>query len=157
QEAQTAAKAELPEIEPRIAMITVSVAGAEGRTASVTLDGQTIPPAFVGAPKPVDPGEHKLQATTEGMASDVVTVRLKDGARETVSVTVRRGKGAPIASLPAAAPPSAAPSSTGPASAPEAATRVETADVSTSSGGSNGMRVASYAALGMGVVGLGVG
>jgi len=159
-DAQAAAKAELPAIEPRIAMLTVSVAGSEGKTATVTIDGQPLPPAFVGAPKPMDPGEHHLQASGEGMASDVVTVTLKEGGRQNLSLTMVAKKGAtPVAtapSLPASAPPMpGAPSSSSP---PDTPSRVDTTpDQVAPAGGSKGLRYGSYAAFGVGAVGLGLG
>ena len=102
-EAQTSAKVELPALEPRIAMLTVSVTGSEGKSTSVTIDGQPLPPAFVGAPKPMNPGEHRLQATAEGMASDVVTVTLREGARQNVALALVAHKGpVPVAAAPLA-------------------------------------------------------
>jgi hypothetical protein len=153
-EAQTAAKAELPALEPRIAMLTVNVTGADAKTVSVTVDGQKLSSVFVGAPKPVDPGEHRLQATAEGMASDVYTLHIKEGAKESVSLALLPHKGPPpVAAAPPPAATAAAPSA--PVSTPVDTQARDTA--SPPAGGSNGLRIASYVALGVGALGLGAG
>jgi hypothetical protein len=153
-DAQNAAKAELPSLEPRIAMLTVRITGVDPKTVSVMVDGQKLPSVFVGAPKPVDPGDHKVQAIGEGVASELITLHVKEGARENVSLAVTPQKGA---MLPTTTAPVPTPATTAPASP----TRVEMrgSDIAPlpAEGGSNGMRIASYAALGVGVVGLGVG
>ena len=166
-EAQTAAKAEVPALEPRIAMLTVTVTGAEAKAVTVTVDGQKLSSVFIGAPKPIDPGEHKVQATSEGMASDVVTLHIKDGARQNVALALAPQKGAPAVAVPAqvATAPSRATAATPgseaippPSSAPAPAPVDTTRDTATSPAqGANGLRGVSYAALGVGVVGLGMG
>jgi len=153
-EAQTAAKAEMPALEPRIAMLTISLSGADPKTVSVLVDGQKIPSVFVGAPKPVDPGEHKVQAIGEGMASDVLTLHIKEGARENVSLTLSAQKGA---MPPAMTSPETTPLVPPPAHSNRAEMRGSDIEPLPSERGSNGMRIASFAALGFGVVGLGVG
>jgi len=155
-EAQTAAKAELPALEPRIAMLTVTVSGADAKAVSITVDGQKLSSVFVGAPKPIDPGEHKVQATSDGMASDVVTLHIKEGARQSVSLALTPQKGA--APTQVAAP---APVATPPALATPMPNQVDAATPDAASppsqGGPSGLRIASFAALGVGVIGLGAG
>jgi hypothetical protein len=158
-DAQAAARAELPTIEPRIAMVTVSVSGPDSKSATVTIDGQPLPPAFVGAPKPMDPGEHRIQATGEAVASELVTVNLKEGGRQNVALTLVLKKGAtPVAAAiaPAASPlsPSSPPS---PSSSPDTAAKADASLDLGTSGKSNGLRYASFAALGVGAVGVGLG
>ena len=153
-EAQAAAKAEMPALEPRIAMLMISVTGADPKTVSVMVDGQKMSSVFIGAPKPVDPGEHKVQAIGEGMASEVLTLHIKEGARENVSLTMTVQKGV--------MPPATTSSETTPMVPPPAhSSRVEMrgSDIAPlpPEGRSNGMRIASFAALGVGAVGLGVG
>jgi hypothetical protein len=146
-DAQEAAKAELPALEPRIPMLTVKVKGSASNL-SVTMDGKAIPPALVGVARPADPGEHKLQAAADGMGSDLVTVSLREGARESVVLELVPGK---AVAPPAATEPDAAAGSAGstaastPDSAPAQASKT------------SGLRWASYGALGVGVIGLGVG
>jgi hypothetical protein len=159
-DAQTAAKAELPAIEPRIAMLTVTVTGADAKAVSVTVDGQKLASVFVGGPKPIDPGEHKVQATSDGMASDLVILHVKEGARQSVSLALAPQKGAaPIAAatIAPASPSVATPStSTSPAQHSVSAPPPDAA-APPAEGGSNGLRIASYAALGVGTAGLAVG
>ena len=159
-EAQTAARAELPALEPRIAMLTVTVTGADAKAVSITVDGQKLASVFVGAPKPIDPGEHKVQATSDGMASDVVTLHIKEGARQSVSLALAPQKGAaPVAAPTQVAAP--APAATPPALATPMPNQVDTATPDAASpssqGGSSALRIASFAALGVGVLGLGAG
>ena len=157
-EAQTAAKAELPALEPRIATLTVTVTGAEAKAVTVTVDGQKLSSVFVGAPKPIDPGEHKVQATSEGMASDVVTLHIKDGARQNVALALAPQKGAPAVATPAKVATPGPATIPPPASAPTLTPVDTTRDTDSSPAqGSSGLRVVSYAAFGVGVVGLGVG
>jgi hypothetical protein len=152
-EAQAAAKAEMPSLEPRIATLTISVSGADPKTIAVMVDGQKLPSVFVGAPKPIDPGEHKVQAMGDGVASEVLTLHIKEGARDSVSLTLSAQKGA--------MPPSTTVSETTPVVPPPPSNRGDASgsDIAPlpQEGRSNGMRIASFAALGVGVVGLGVG
>jgi hypothetical protein len=146
QQAQVAAKQELPALEPRIAYLTIQVKEAPA-SVSVTLDGKPIPPALVGVARPADPGEHKVQATAEGAASEVASVVLKEGARETVILELQAG-------LAPATPAETTPADSAAESRAAIDAQATPADAGTSS---NGMRYASYAALGVGVVGLGLG
>jgi len=159
-EAQTAAKVELPALEPRLAMLTVTVTGADAKGVTITVDGQKLASVFVGAPKPIDPGEHKVQATSDGMASDVVTLHIKEGARQSVSLALTPQKSASPVATPTQVT-AAAPVATPPALATPVPNQVDTATPDAASppaqGGASGLRIASFAALGVGVVGLGAG
>lgn len=143
-DAQEAAKSELPALEPRIPTLTIKVKGT-GTNLAVSVDGKPVPPALIGAARPTDPGEHKLQASADGMASEVVTVSLKESAHETAVLELIPGKTAP-------APVAEAPPEKGAAPSNEMPAPSEPEETKTSS-----MRWASYGALGVGVVGLGVG
>jgi hypothetical protein len=157
----TAAK-ELTALESRIPYVSVVVQGAGAANVRVTQDGVRVPDALVGVPRPVDPGEHKLQAVADGMESTVNTVLVREGARETVVLTLQprdvTASGPPAtapvrpAGATAAATPAAAPAQSPGSPAPEGR---DTA--TTSSSGTSALRIASYAALGVGVVGLAVG
>jgi hypothetical protein len=153
-EAQAAAKAEAPSLDPRIATLTISVSGADPKAVSVMVDGQKLPSVFVGAPKPMDPGEHRVQALGENLASELLTLHIKEGSRESVSLTLSPQKGA----IP---PATTSPETTPVVPPPASSNRVEmrSSDIAPlpPEGRSNGMRIASYAALGVGVVGLGAG
>jgi hypothetical protein len=159
-EAQAAARAELPGLEPRIAMLTVTVSGADAKAVSIMVDGQKLASVYVGAPKPIDPGEHKIQATSDGMVSDVVTLHIKEGARQSVSLALAPQKGAPSVALPTqvTAPPAQA---TPPALVTPSPNQMDAATRDTASApaesGTSALRIASYVALGVGAVGLGAG
>lgn len=150
-DAQAAAKRELPTLEPKIPTLKIQIKGAEGKPVSVTVDGKALPPALVGAANPTDPGTHRVQASAPGLAAAPVAVDLKEGARETISVqmTAASTGSEPAGTVPAA-PLSA---ETSPVFSP--GTPSTEADAGSPS--LNGLRIGSYVALGVGVVGLGAG
>jgi hypothetical protein len=130
--AQAEAKAELTALEARIPYLTV-VLNPANANAKVMLDGVELPPAMIGLESPINPGKHRAVAvvgTTEGPAQEV---DVAEGARLKVEVS----PAAPVA--PVTTPPPATPM-----------------DQGTSDPG-KGLRIGGYVALGVGVVGLGVG
>jgi hypothetical protein len=60
--AQAEARQELDSLSPRIPSLTVQVQNAEASTVVVTLDGNPIPSALIGEPRPTNPGPHDLVA-----------------------------------------------------------------------------------------------
>jgi hypothetical protein len=156
-DAQSEAARELKDLEPRIPSVKTSVQG-DAKNLKVTMDDVAIPSALVGVLRPVDPGTHRFQASGDGQVSDVVTITVKEAARETVTLTLKPGAPPPVAANaePAAASPAAptpaAPTATPPSGAPAAPAAV--AVDTTSAGGSNGTRVFSYVALGVGTAGV---
>ena len=145
--AQREAAAELQAIEPRLARLTVTVRAPEGVTPEVTMDGQAVPTALVGIPRPVDPGEHVLEAAAPGYRSEPKSVTLDEGGTATLELQ--------LVSDPSTAPP---PEAAGGAAPPLASSPSPSApsDAGTA-GGVNGMRIGSYIALGVGAVGVGLG
>jgi hypothetical protein len=148
-DAQEAAQKELAALEPRLPYVSVVVQGAGPLPVTVTMDGLKVPQALVGVPRPVDPGEHRFQAFAEGMETNLSSVTVREGARETVVLTLQQ------ASATSPAPGTETVATTAPASASN--TGEPPADSASTSSGTNGMRIGSYAALGVGVVGLAVG
>jgi hypothetical protein len=144
-EAQDTAEKELAALEPRLPYVTVNVQGAGGAAVRVTQDGVQIPAALVGVPRPVDPGEHKFQAFAKDMESEATPVTVKEGGKETVALTLVSKPGAGAAPGGEAGDPGAGASADGGVAA------------STSSGGMNGLKIAGFVTLGVGVVGLGAG
>jgi hypothetical protein len=129
--AQAEANTELTALEARIPYLTVVLTPANAN-AKVMLDGVELPPAMIGLESPINPGKHRAVAvvgTTEGPAQEV---DVAEGAHLKVEVS----PAAPAA--PVAAPP---------------ATPVDQG----SSDPGKGLRIGGYVALGVGVVGLGVG
>lgn len=98
-EAKSDAQKELDALEPRVPYVSVVVQGVGPKPVTVTMDGVNVPPALLGVPRPVDPGEHKFEAVAEGMDSAVSSISVKEGRSETVVLTLHPG------SAPAAQPP----------------------------------------------------
>jgi hypothetical protein len=152
-DAQAAAKRELPNLEPKIPTLKIQIKGAEGKPVSVTVDGKALPPALVGAANPTDPGTHRVQASAAGLAAAPVAVDLKEGARETITVqmTASTSGADPAGAVPT--PPVTEGSS--PVFSPS--TPATAADAGSSPSSVSGLRIGSYVAMGVGVVGLGAG
>jgi hypothetical protein len=81
---------ELAELEPRLAYVSLVVQGGGGASAlRVTRNGEAVPAELVGVPTPVNPGEYSYQAFAEGMESTATTIKMLEGGRETVVLTLR--------------------------------------------------------------------
>ena len=143
-QAQTSAEQELSALEPRVPYLTIKVTGEGADGASVTMDDKPVPKALIGVPYPVDPGEHKLQATGQDVQSDLQTVNLAESGRQNVELVLKPAPGA-------SAGPGSEGGGTGDANASASM------DLGTTDSGPNGLRIASYAAFGVGVVGLAAG
>lgn len=88
-DAQNMGEKELAEIEPRIAYVSVVVQGGPVQMpVQVTRNGEPVAPELVGIPTPINPGEYSYQAHAEGMESTATSIKLKDGSRETVVLTL---------------------------------------------------------------------
>jgi len=155
-DAQVAADQEVRAIEPRIASLTIKIQGGEtAQDLSVSVDGTALPAALVGVSRPVDPGEHKVEAVATGFRAEAQTVRLADGERKTLLLALISD---PNAVSPTAAPAAGAPSGlSAPLAADGSISGSSTPTQDTGSSGTNGLRIGSYVAFGVGVVGLGVG
>ncbi len=143
------ATSELAKLEPQMPYIAAKIKNASGEV-KVTMDGTQVPPAMLGLMRPVDPGQHRFQATSGQLASDVVTVDVQPASKQTVELELKLG----TAATPAAAP-SAAPAATAPG--PETTAPAPAAGADQGSGGPNGMRIGAYSAFGVGAVGLALG
>lgn len=139
-QAQAEAQTELDALTPRIPRIVIKLAGATPDDTTLQVDGTPMSSALVGEMRPVDPGKHMVRGA-RGAETAEAEVTLNEG--ETRDAVLHfEGKAnapAPVAvPAPVAAPP--------PASAPPQA--------ESSSGGSKTLAIV---ALGVGVVGVGVG
>lgn len=116
-EREAVARKRASALEPRLARIVVSVApGASARDLEVRRDGEPVVPALWGAPIPIDPGTHRIEASAPGRKGWSTTLDIAAKGGET-KVSVPE-----LALDPAAAPPAvAAPASpaVAPAAAPE--------------------------------------
>ncbi|HVU05716.1 MAG TPA: hypothetical protein VHE30_28400 [Polyangiaceae bacterium] len=147
-QARADAEKEQEALEPRIPYVSVVVQGGGSSPVTVTMDGVQVPPALVGVPRPVDPGDHKFEAAAQGMDSAVSSIAVREGHSETVVLTLHAAASQPP---PGQMPVGYAPVGYGqpqqPQQPPPAA----------DSGGGHGPSPLTWVAFGVGAVGLGVG
>jgi hypothetical protein len=161
-QAQSSAQQEVGGLDARLAAITVKLDGEKGAV-TVTMDGEKVPPALLGLPLPVDPGTHTFVAAGTDLKSEPVTVTVTEGGKDVITLTVKAAPGTlapdatPAATTPGAQPVAATPGAG--AGAPPAATSAPpgTESPAAPAGGSSGMKIGGYVALGVGVVGAGLG
>ena len=149
-QAQTSAQQESSGLDARLAAITVKLDGEKGPV-TVTMDGEKVPPALIGLPLPVDPGSHTFEASGTDLKSDPVTVAVAEGGKDAVTLIVKSAPG----TVAAGGPPPTAAATPGPVTAPPATPPPNTEGGS--AGANNGMKIGGFVALGVGVVGVGVG
>ena len=102
---------QLDELGPRVPRLTVRITPADA-AAIVTLDGNLLPASSVGAPFPVDPGVHRLEARAAQKTTAAAMVTLHE--RDVTSIDLVLGE-------PAATPLPPPPPLAAPAPAPRAA------------------------------------
>ena len=141
--AKQSASVELPAVEAQIATLTLQVPDVPIDSLAVSIDDEQVAGAIVGVPYPIDPGEHRIVAHADGYQSAELELSLEAGQSREVSLQLVRAAAAPQA--PASAPVQRA-------SEPTAATRLDSGDE-----GVNGMAIAGYVGLGVGVAGVGLG
>lgn len=106
-QAQADASRERDELMPRIPNVTLVVEGAKANDVTVTLDGEPVLAALVGAPQPVDPKHHVAKAT-HGAQSAEQAFDIAEGQNLSVSLKLGAATAAPVANpsaVPAATPP----------------------------------------------------
>jgi len=154
-DAQATAQKEVSSVDPKIGSLEIKIEGAEAaKDLSVRIDGTPIATVLVGVPHPIDPGEHRIEASATGFRAQPQTVRLGDGDKTSTTLKLEVDPNA----APAAAPPAAggAAPQLGAAPGPGAPVRDSSTSMESTSSGS-GMRIGAYAAFGVGAVGLGLG
>ncbi len=139
-DAQTSAQEEQQALEGRVPWVTVTVHGEGEKDAAVTMDDAKLPAAIIGIRLPIDPGQHVFKAKAPSAESPPVTVVLAEGGNASVELKLA-ASGVEAASAPPAA------------KGGEQSITTDTLNTK----GSSSMRIASYAALGVGAVGLGLG
>lgn len=160
-EAKESAIKELAALEPRIPTLKTLVEGnTAGKPVKVLVDGVEMNSALIGINRPVDPGEHKLEASTDGMASAPVTVILKEGAKESVTLTL-------VATATVVTPKTGPEAGTGTGTGTGPTTTTTTGGTSTGMGNEvpgpeapskgGGSKWLGIGLIGVGAVGLGVG
>lgn len=159
--AQEEAESEIKAITARLPYVTVTIKNAGAADVAVTQDGNRIPNALIGVPRPVNPGQHAYEAVASGLkASASVTIKeaerqrvvleLKPGEGGSATTTTTTSKGAP----PPVTTSAAAGGGEAPASPPPTK---DTGAPAQETGGMSGMRLGSYIAFGVGGAGLVVG
>lgn len=136
-DAQDRAKVVLAEAKPRIAKLKVAVAAPADAKLVVTIDGENLPIANLNMNRPVDPGEHVVEATAPGFLPAKGKVTLPDGGVDSLALTLEIDPNAPKTPVVA---PVAGGQGSGPVDAP-----------------SKRDRTPAYVSLGIGGAGLVVG
>lgn len=144
-DAQAAGDKELTELEPRVPYVSVVVQGTNAKEVQVIRDEQALPQALLGVPHPEDPGTHTFKAIANGMESAPSTILLKEGAHETVLLTLNA-----VAPDPAATTGKVTTGSSG-------FTDNGGGDTPSSNSRGPGMRIAAYSGIGLGAIGVGIG
>jgi hypothetical protein len=144
-DAQTAAEEEIKNVEPRLARLTVSVEAPAGVVPMVTMDGKEVPAALLGVPRPVDPGEHVVEAKAEGYLPAQQKTALSEGGTGTLALKLEVDPAAVVAPPPEPAQAQSEPAATG--ATPE--------DQAPPSG--SDLAIPAYISLGVGALGLGAG
>jgi hypothetical protein len=154
-DSQSKAAEEVKAIEPRLAGLAVKVEGGEGgKDLAVLVDGVPIPAVLIGVSRPIDPGEHKIEGGADGFRAEPQTVTLAEGEKKAIVLTMLADPNAK-SPAPSAPPPEAAPII---ATSAPASNTPPAADQGVNSGeDKSGLRIGSYVAFGVGVLGLGAG
>jgi hypothetical protein len=131
-------------LRPRIPSLTVRIAGVAADSVAVTIDGAAVPTEALIAPRLVNPGAHKVVATSTSGGSAETTVDLKEGETRDVELKLVLTSGTtPAVVVPPPTP--ATPAAEQPALTPE---------THAASGGWNPL---VYAGFGTAVAGVAVG
>jgi hypothetical protein len=79
-------------IADRIPSVQINVEGpSAGVQIDVTVDGVAVPPATLGTPRKVNPGQHTISASASGFQTATKNVTLKEGDNEKVSFQLKAG------------------------------------------------------------------
>lgn len=108
------ARTRAQELEPKLSRLTLSLASdADDATLNIELDGASVGRAVLGAPTPVDPGQHTVRVTATGKKPWSTSVQIGANADQQSLL---------IPALEAAPPEAAAPVKIEPATGPTAPT-----------------------------------
>jgi hypothetical protein len=138
-DAQKEAQSLLDQLDPRIPQLRIVVNGGAAGATVVTMDGETVPSALVDVPHPVNPGQHSLKATSNGIAGET-TITIGEGQTQTATIDLASQGGGPAA----------------PAVATSIGTPAQDLGAAPADNKST-FRIVSFVGFGVGLVGLGVG
>ena len=154
-DAQSNASLEVGNVEPKIGHVTINVAGKEQlQNLTVTLDGTVVPAVLIGASMPIDPGEHLIEGVATGKRGKS-NIAVSSGQRQEVALRLETDASAVppiVAVVPVAA--AAQPGPTPPPQTPPAAQPAPAPADTSANHGTNGLRIGSYVAFGVGAVGI---
>jgi hypothetical protein len=103
-QAQERAKKVLADAKPKIAKLKIAVAAPADAQLSVKVDGEPVPVANLNTNRPMDPGEHLVEATAPGFKNASAKVKLSEGGVDSVALTLEPDPNAPKAATAGAAP-----------------------------------------------------
>lgn len=160
QRAQQQAIALIPDVKPRLPQVVIEVEGLpEGQDVEIRVDDSSWGSMFIGVPRSINPGEHRISALADGYRADAISLTAEEGKQQTVKLVMKPDPEARL--RPVEATPEPEPAATPePAGEPEPTAAASTSPVTDSGPAeepSTVMKVLPYAALGVGAVGLGVG
>lgn len=130
------AQKELSALEPRIPSLTLHLLGTEAKEPAITLDGKPYPAALVGVAQPFDPGDHSVVVEADGRRL-TRNFSVQEAEKLALELDMAEGEIVPAEVRPEPVAPPVVP-------APEKK-------------GADPLRVASYASMGVGAVGIGLG
>ena len=145
-QAQDRARRVLAEAKPKIAKLKIAVAGPSDVAWTVKVDGEPIPLANLNTNRPMDPGEHVVEAAALGYKTARAKVTLPEGGTDSVALTLEVDPNAPKPEQPAAVVPT-----------PEQEPARSQSPSTPEQPEERRSRVPAYTALGVGLVGIGVG
>jgi hypothetical protein len=111
------AQLRLDAAKSRIATLTITVRGTGETEPAVVIDAQPLPTALLGAGRPIDPGEHAIEARAPGFLAKALHVIIAPGEKREVLVELEPD---PAAAAPTTADPARQHAAAG-AAAPEVA------------------------------------
>jgi len=153
-ERESAARARIAELDPRLSRLTIEVLADAPGTIEIKRDGEAFGRAAWGSSLPIDPGPHVITASAAGYKDWQTTIDVPASASNArVSVPKLEPLSGPAQVLPPAQPGVIAPGQ--PAVVPQAPAPAQATQDKDSSG--SGQRIAGFALAGVGVVGLAVG
>jgi hypothetical protein len=88
-DAQAAATDEQAALAPRVPVLKVDVEGASPSDLQITLDGAPFSSALVGMASPINPGAHTFAVTSAAATADPATVTIAEGAKQSVTLTLK--------------------------------------------------------------------
>lgn len=92
-EVQKEASAAIEALEPRLPKLTIE-RGTGAAAARVLLDGRELGPASVGTPIAVNPGPHRIEASSPGRETAVIEVVAEEGKTSDVALVLKDQPGA---------------------------------------------------------------